>query len=125
MPAHESAAALAFQFILVDVPVEVIVGVAPPLDPSSLRGERCGQGEKSLVEVAIDDGLLRRGMDGAGGTGLGAPAELGIAGMLFFEPPMDVAEVAKLLQGAAGQKVVNNVQHGQASFAAFACRAMR
>ena len=107
------------------MPVEIVVGVAPPLDPGPLGSERSGQGKKGVVEVVVDDGLLRRGMDGAGGTGLGTPAELGIAGMLFFKPPMDVTEVAKLLQGVGGQKVVNDVQHGQASSAAWACRPMR
>jgi hypothetical protein len=36
---------------------------------------------------------------------------LRIAVVLLLEPPMDVTEVAKALEGAGGQKVVDDVQH--------------
>ena len=45
--------------------------------------------------------------------------------MLLFDPSMDVAEVAKLLEGCGGQKVVDDVEHGQAFAAACACRRIR
>ena len=88
------AAALAFQLVLVDVPVEIVLGVAPPLDSGPLGGKWCCQREQGLVEVAIDDGLLSGGMDRAGRSGLWALAELRIAVVLLLEPPMDVTEVA-------------------------------
>ena len=50
-------------------------------------------------------------MDRAGRSGLRAPAELSIAVVLLLELPMDVTEVAKLLEGGGGQKVVHDVQH--------------
>ena len=45
--------------------------------------------------------------------------------MLLFDPSMDVAEVAELLEGCGGQKVVDDVEHGQAFSAACACRRIR
>lgn len=91
---QETAAASTFQLVLVDVPVEIVVGVAPPLDSGPLGGERCCQREQGLVEVAIDNGLLSGCVDRAGRSGLRSPAELRIAVVLLFEPPMDVTEVA-------------------------------
>jgi hypothetical protein len=44
---------------------------------------------------------------------------------LLLEPPVDVTEVAHVLEGAGGQKVVDDVQHGQASSAACACRCIK
>ena len=45
-----------------------------------------------------------------------------IAVVLLLEPPMDVTEVAKVLEGAGRQKVVDDVQQSQASPAACACK---
>ena len=106
------------------MPVEIVVGVAPPLDSGPLGCERCCQREQGLVEVAIDidDGLLSGCVNRAGRTGFGSPAELSITIVLLLEPPVDVTEVAQVLEGAGGQKVVDDVQHGQASPAACACR---
>ena len=59
-------------------------------------------------------------MDRAGRSGLRAPAELRIAVVLVLEPPMDVTEVAKVLEGAGRQKVVDDVQQSQAPPAASA-----
>ena len=115
------SAAPSLGFVLVDVPVEVVVGVAPPLDSLPLGCEGHAPGEKSFVEVVIDDRLLGGCVEGAGCTGLRAPAELNIAGMLLFEPSMDVAEVAEFLEGVAGQKVVNDMQHVQVSWLVWAC----
>ena len=121
---QETAATSTFQLVLVDVPVEIIVGVAPPLDFGPLGGKWCCQREQGLVEVAIDidDGLLSGCVNRAGRTGFGSPAELSITIVLLLEPPVDVTEVAQVLEGAGGQKVVDDVQHGQASPAACACR---
>ena len=69
-------------------------------------------GEKNLLEIAIDDGLLGGRVDGAGGTALGSPAELSIAGMLLPEPAMDVAKIPQALQLLGLQQVVDHVQHG-------------
>ena len=91
---QETAAASTFQLVLVDVPVEIVVGVAPPLDSGPLGGERCGQREQGLVEVVIDDGLLSRCVNRAGRTGFGSPAELSITVVLLLESPVDVTEVA-------------------------------
>ena len=59
-------------------------------------------------------------MDRAGRSGFRAPDELRIAVVLVLEPPMDVTEVAKILEGASWQKVVDDVQQSQASPAASA-----
>ena len=83
-------------------------------------------GENGLVEVAINDGSLGGCVDRTGRPGLRSPAELmSIAGVLFLEPPMDVTEVAKLLEGGVGQKVEGCPRRAawcQASLAACACR---
>ena len=50
-------------------------------------------------------------MDRKGRPGLKSPAKPSIDGVVFLEPPMDVTEVAKLLEGGGGQKVVHDVQH--------------
>ena len=88
------------------MPVEIVVGVEPPLISGPLGGERCCQGKKGLVEVAINDGSLGGCVDRTGRPGLRSPAELmSIAGVLFLEPPMDVTEVAKLLEGGGGRRL--------------------
>ena len=69
--------------------------------------------------------LAERLRNRAGRTGFGSPAELSIAVVLLLEPPVDVTEVAKVLEGVGGQKVVDDVQHGQASPAACACRRIK
>ena len=51
-----TAAVDAFGFVFIDMPVEIIVGVAPPLDPCPVRGERGGQGQRRRIELAIDRG---------------------------------------------------------------------
>ena len=91
---QETAAASTFQLVLVDVPVEIVVGVAPPLDSGPLGCERCCQREQGLVEVVIDDGLLSGCVNRAGRTGFGSPAELSITVVFLLESPVDVTEVA-------------------------------
>ena len=49
-------------------------------------------------------------MDRAGRPGLGSQPELSIVGVLLLEPPMNVKEVAKLLEGCGGQNVVHDMQ---------------
>ena len=91
---QETAAASTFQLVLVDVPVEIVVGVAPPLDSGPLWCERCCQREQGLVEVVIDDGLLSRCVNRAGRTGFGSPAELSTTVVFLLESPVDVTQVA-------------------------------
>ena len=81
---QETAAASTFQVVLVDVPVEIVVDVAPPLDSGPLGCEWCCQREQGLVEVAIDDGLLSGCVNRAGRTGFGSPAELSITIVLLL-----------------------------------------
>ena len=91
---QETAAASTFQLVLVDVPVEIVVGVAPPLDSGPLGCERCCQREQGLVELAIDDGLLSGYVNRARRTGFGSPAELSITVVFLLEAPVDVTEFA-------------------------------
>ena len=125
LPEPLIAAASTFRLVLVDVPVEIVVGVAPPLDSGPLGCERCCQREEGLVEVVIDDGLLSGCVNRAGRTGFRSPAELSITVVFLLESPVDVTEVAQVLEGAGGQKVVDDVQHVQASPAACACRRIK
>ena len=50
--------ALGSRFVLVDVPVEVVVGVAPPFVTSGLGGETVEQRPQSLTDLSIHQGLL-------------------------------------------------------------------
>ncbi|GIR24645.1 MAG: hypothetical protein CM15mP39_04560 [Synechococcus sp.] len=61
--------------------------------------------EQGLVEVVIDDGLLSGCVNRAGRTGFGSPAELSITIVLLLEPPVDVTEVAQVLEGAGGRRL--------------------
>ena len=44
---QETVAASTFRLVLVDVPVEIVVGVAPPLDSGPLGCEQCCQREQA------------------------------------------------------------------------------
>ena len=57
--------------------------------------------------------LAERLRESSGENRFGVPAELSITIVFLLESPVDVTEVAQVLEGAGGQKVVDDVQHGR------------
>ena len=68
-------AALVFGLIFIDVPVEVVVGVAPPFHASRGGAPRSEERAQKLAEIVLHHGLLLRCVGGSGGAVVGSPAE--------------------------------------------------
>ena len=64
-----------FVLIFIDVPVEVIVGVAPPFNASRVGAPRGEERAQKFAEIVLHHGLLLRRVGGSGGAVVGSPAE--------------------------------------------------
>ena len=64
-----------FGLIFIDVPVEVIVGVAPPFHASRGGAPRGEERAQKFAEIVLHHGLLLWRVGGSGGAVVGSPAE--------------------------------------------------
>ena len=67
--------ALVFGLIFIDVPVEVIVGVAPPFHASRGGAPWGEERAQKFAEIVLHHGLLLWRVGGSGGAVVGSPTE--------------------------------------------------
>jgi len=104
-------AAATLGFVLVDVPVQIIVGVAPPLHAAVPSTERSGNRKKMVREVILDQLQMLRSMNAATAPLIRPPAEQGVAGMVLLQRVMGLAELLQRIKPVGRKQVVNDMKH--------------
>ena len=103
--------ATTFSLILIDVPIEVIVGVTPSLHTCQTRSQWSRQRQKMILEVALHQQLMLMTVQGSGIARFRFPAEQGVTVMLLEEISVGVAEIPEPVQQCIGQQGVGHMQH--------------